>query len=140
MLIRSVLAWFLLAVIGVANGVLRGTTYGRLVSERTAHQISTVTCVTGMFAGSHLLLRDVAGDVPKRTLLAIGAGWALATVVFEFGFGHFVARESWSKLARAYDLRTGQLWSAVPLAILVAPLLSGRLAAAQTERQKEAQR
>ena len=137
MFIRAILTWLVLAVIGVANGILRGTTYGRLVSERSAHQISTVTCVLGMFAGSYLMLRDVVAGVRARTLLAIGAGWTLATIIFEFGFGHFVAGESWSKLARAYDLRTGRLWSAVPLAILVAPLLIRRLA---RERQREAGR
>lgn len=129
MLLRSIVTWLVLAVIGVVNGIIRGTTYGKFVSERTAHQISTGTCTLGMVGGSYLLLRNVVGGVSDRTLLGVGAGWALATVIFEFGFGHYVAHEPWAKLARAYDLRSGQLWSALPLTILLSPLLVKRLAA-----------
>ncbi len=128
MLLRSALTWGILAIIGFANGVIRDMTYGRRVSERRAHQISTATCALGMVAGSYLMLRNVVGGVRDRALLGIGAGWMIATIIFEFSFGHYVADEPWSKLARAYDLRTGQLWSAVPLTILISPLLSKRLA------------
>jgi len=47
--------WIVLAVIAIANGVIRQATYGRAVSELRAHQISTgiavvlVTLATGVF-------------------------------------------------------------------------------------------
>jgi hypothetical protein len=125
---RVILSWILLAVIGVANGILRGTTYGKFMSESRAHQISTVTCSAGMIGGTYLGLGHVAAGARDRTLLAVGAGWALATVAFEFGFGRFVAKESWADLLHAYNLKTGQLWSAVPATILIAPLVVKRLA------------
>ncbi|MEZ4522407.1 MAG: hypothetical protein R3A46_12300 [Thermomicrobiales bacterium] len=126
MILRATVTWILLAAIGVLNGILRGTTYG-LPRERTAHQISTVTCVAGLFAGAYLSLRNSIADVRDRTLLGIGAGWSLATIAFEFGFGHFVAGEPWSKLLAAYDVRKGQTWSAVPISILMLPLLVKRI-------------
>lgn len=135
MLLRMSLSWVVLAVIGVANGILRGTTYGRFFSDRTAHQISTVTCVLGVFLGAYFMLRNTVVGARDRVLLAVGAGWTAATVAFEFGFGHYVARESWQDLLHAYDLRAGQVWSAVPLAILVTPLLVKRIVVRQlTER------
>ena len=42
---KYLLCWFLLAAVGVVNGVLRQYTYGRRFPERTAHQISTVTAI-----------------------------------------------------------------------------------------------
>ena len=36
-------------------------------------------------------------------------------VTFEFGFGHYVAREPWAKLLADYDVRRGRIWRVVPL-------------------------
>ena len=127
MLLGAILSWIVLAIIGVANGILRGVTYGRFFSDRTAHQISTVTCILGVFLGAYFMLRTTVAGVRDRVLLAVGAGWTAATIVFEFGFGHYVAKEPLPDLLHAYDLRAGQVWSAVPLAILVTPLLVKRL-------------
>jgi hypothetical protein len=43
----------------------------------------------------------------------IGARWVGLTTPFEFGFGHCVARKSWSTLIADYDLRRGPLWPLV---------------------------
>lgn len=131
MIKRAILTWFLLAAIGVANGVLRGVTYGRLMSDERAHQLSTVTAIAALFGGAHLMMRSVVAGVRDRTLLAVGAGWTLATIVFEFGFGRLVAKESWEDLLHAYNIRAGQLWSAIPATILIAPLLVKRLASSR---------
>jgi hypothetical protein len=45
----------------------------------------------------------------------VGGVWASLTVVFEFGFGHFVGGKSWDELLDAYDIRKGGLWPLVPL-------------------------
>ena len=43
MVIRHILFWFVLMLVAVCNGILREATYGKRMSELTAHQISTVT-------------------------------------------------------------------------------------------------
>lgn len=48
MVVRYLLFWFLLAVVAVANGVLRQSTYGNHVAELTAHQ----TSISSILAGS----------------------------------------------------------------------------------------
>jgi hypothetical protein len=133
---RAILSWFVLAAIGIANGVLRGVTYGRFMSDQRAHQLSTFTGVVALFSGAHLMMRGSAGGARDRVLLAVGAGWALATVAFEFSFGRLVAKESWENLLHAYDLRAGQLWSAIPATIFVAPLLIKRLASRQRDSEE----
>lgn len=127
MIKRAILTWFVLAVIGVANGVLREATYGRLMSDERAGKLSTLTAIAALFGGAYLMMRGSVAGVRDRALLAVGAGWTLATIVFEFGFGRLVAKDSWEDLLRAYDVRSGELWSVIPATILIAPLAIKRL-------------
>jgi hypothetical protein len=113
-------AWLGLPVLGIANGVLRDTTYKQATGELAAHQLSTATLLAVMAA----YLWVLEGRWPIRTrreAFAIGGSWALLTVLFEFGFGHYVVRDSWSSLLHAYNLADGQVWAAVPLWTLVGP-------------------
>ena len=54
---------------------------------------------------------------------AIGVLWLALTVAFEFGFGHFVAGHSWSRLGQDYNLLAGRLWVLILLWLAVAPSL-----------------
>jgi hypothetical protein len=56
-----------------------------------------------------------------RSAAGIGAMWAAMTVGFEFGLGHYVARQSWSTLRADYDLRHGRLWPLVLVATAATP-------------------
>jgi hypothetical protein len=56
-----------------------------------------------------------------RDALSIGAIWGGLTVIFEFGFGHYVNGDSWEELLGAYDLRKGNVRPLVLLSILAGP-------------------
>ena len=43
MIVRYVIAWLPMVVIGIINGVIREQWYGNHLSELRAHQVSTVT-------------------------------------------------------------------------------------------------
>lgn len=55
----------------------------------------------------------------------VGAWWALATVAFEFVFGHHINinGDSWETLRGAFDLAGGRLWSLDGVVIAAAPAL-----------------
>lgn len=120
MLSRYLLCWFLLAVVAVANGVLREATYGKYVSELTAHQISTATGIllTGLLVWrlSRLWPIESSGQA-----WLIGACWLLATIVFEFGFGHFVAGHPWNRLLADYNIFNGRVWLVFLVWVAVMP-------------------
>jgi hypothetical protein len=61
----------------------------------------------------------------------VGAVWALLTLAFEFGVGHYLLNRPWSVLLADYDLRAGRIWVLVPIAMAVAPAL---VRALQTRR------
>lgn len=125
MVIRYMLIWLLLAVIAVANGILRQSTYGKLVSDLTAHQVSTVTAI--IFTGALVFWLNGKWPIESASQAwMIGAIWLVLTVAFEFGFGHFVAGHAWSRLFADYNLFDGRVWSLFLLWISALPYLAFR--------------
>jgi hypothetical protein len=118
--LRWIASWLGGPVVGVANGTVRELTYGRMMQERTAHQVSTATALAG-FTAYFAALERLWPLPSRRAALEVGAVWTGLTVLFEFGFGHFVAHEPWSKLLADYDLRRGRLWGLIPLWLGLGP-------------------
>jgi hypothetical protein len=48
-------------------------------------------------------------------------------VAFEFGFGRYVAKQSWQTQLADYDLRRGRLWSVVLAAVATMPATAREL-------------
>lgn len=59
--------------------------------------------------------------------LATGAIWLLLTIAFEFLFGRYVARHSWSRLFHDYNIFAGRVWLLVPAWVAIAPYVFHRL-------------
>lgn len=126
MIVRYILAWIPMVLIGILNGILRESTYGRYLSELRSHQISTATGIFlfGVYIG---LLIHFWGFASSEQALTVGLIWVALTVVFEFIFGHFVAGQTWSKLLGDYNLFTGRLWGVLLLWLVLAPLVLYRV-------------
>ncbi len=122
MIAKYILVWFLLALVAIANGIIRQTTYGKTVSDLAAHQISTVTAIlasgTVVWFVHHYWPIESAAQA-----WSIGLLWLIMTVAFEFGFGHFVAGHSWSRLLADYNILNGRLWSLFLVWVTVMPFL-----------------
>ena len=102
------LAWLGLPVLGIANGVIRDATYKQVLSEPAAHQLSTATLLMVMTA--YIWTLERRWPIPtSRSALGIGGSWALLTILFELGFGHYVVGDSWSSLLQAYNLADGRV-------------------------------
>ncbi len=126
MLIRYMLAWAALAVIAIANGILREVTYGRTLPESTAHQLSTLTAI--IFSGFFVWWLSRLGPLesgPQAWL--VGFIWLVLTVTFEFGFGHFVAGHSWTHLFADYNLLAGRVWLLFLVWVTVMPYIFYKL-------------
>jgi hypothetical protein len=114
------LAWVGGSVLAIANGLLRELAYKNRVGEGRASQISAPTLVAFLALYFAALQRrwPIRTD---REALEIGGAWAVLTVVFEFGFGHYVDRKSWDELLENYDIAGGRLWPLVLLWVGVGP-------------------
>ena len=124
-LTKYVFVWFLLALIAIANGIIRETTYGRAVPELSAHQISTLTAILASGACVWFVSRFWHIESTSQAL-AIGLLWLLMTVVFEFGFGHYVAGHPWQKLLADYNVLRGRVWLLFLLWLTVLPYVTYR--------------
>lgn len=126
MILRYILAWIPMVVIAIINGTIRETTYGKYVSELRSHQISTITGVLlfGLYIGG---LTQLWGFASITEALIVGLIWLGLTVVFEFGFGHYVAGNSWEKLLADYNIVAGRIWIIVLIWITIAPMLFYKL-------------
>jgi hypothetical protein len=120
---RYLLFWPVLAIIAIINGSLRQFTYGRHMAELAAHQLSTVTGIV-LTGATVWALNRVWPIGSARAAWIIGACWLLMTIAFEFGFGHYVAGHSWSRLFADYNLAEGRVWSLFLAWIAVLPYLT----------------
>ncbi len=113
--------WTGLMVIGILNGVLRVMTYQKHMPEIRAHQFSSFTGI--IFFGVAVYILDRIWPVESgRQAIMIGLVWFGLTILFEFGFGHFIMKHPWKKLLHDYRVDKGRLWLLVVLWILFAPL------------------
>ena len=127
MIAKYLLSWFLLAVVAIGNGIVRQSTYGKYVTDLSAHQISTFTGIVATGVVAWLLSRIWPLETENQAWI-IGGCWLLFTIAFEFGFGHIVAGHSWQKLLADYNILNGRVWSLFLVWITVMPYVFFRLA------------
>ena len=119
-IIVYLLAWIGLAIVAILNGALRVKGYSPYMSELAAHQLSTVIGL-GFFGIYFWFLTGAYRLESSGQALGIGTMWIVLTVLFEFGFGHFVMRHPWRKLFADYNIFRGRLWSLVLLWTFIGP-------------------
>ena len=128
MIRKAMLAWLLMIPVAILNGGLRQALFVPAVGVLAGHQLSVLT---GSIAFLALVYATLHRDAPRYTdrwLLGLGAVWVAATIVFEFGFGHWVMGHPWSRLLADYNIFAGRLWTIVLAVIAIAPLAVKRIA------------
>lgn len=122
MVVSYSLLWFALAIIAIANGVLREQTYGKVLSDLSAHQLSTLTGV--IFSGLFVYYIHRTWPIESSgQAWTIGVIWLVATIIFEFGFGHYIVGHSWGHLLNDYNIFQGRVWSLFLVWVLIMPVL-----------------
>lgn len=117
--------WVLFAVLTIINGAIRTFWYAPKVGELKGHQISTIIAIAYVLIVSFLFVGKIETDVTKTDLLMIGVFWLIITIIFEFGFGHYIMDHPWSKLLADYNILKGRLWGLFLLTTVISPLFWG---------------
>ena len=60
-------------------------------------------------------------------VLTVSLTWPALTILFEFGFGHYVEHKPWDTLLADYNILKGRIWGLVLISEFAAPLLVGSL-------------
>lgn len=116
------LAWFPMVFLAIINGVFRQVAYRSFVGDLTAHQLSTFTAI--ILTGIYIWLISKQWPLTSSSqALWIGFMWLGMTILFEFGFGHYIMKNSWPKLLGDYNIFAGRVWSLFLVWVTIAPYL-----------------
>lgn len=117
---RWLLAWVGAPILAIVNGAARELVYKDQVGESTANQISVAPLIV-LLALYFWMLQRRWPLATTRHALSIGAVWVALSVLFEFGFGHYVEGDSWADLLENYDVAAGNLWILILVWIAAGP-------------------
>lgn len=79
-----------------------------------------------IFGLIYVYVGKIKGATPAA-LFKLGVGWTIATIAFEFLFGHYVVGLAWESLWADYNIFQGRLWPLVLIVTLVGPLLARKI-------------
>ncbi|WP_435126538.1 hypothetical protein [Halobaculum sp. D14] len=116
--------WVVMAGIAVANGGLREIVLIPRVGDYAGHVLSTALLVAAILLVSGVYFSWTSIGYTRSELVLVGVVWTVLTVGFEFAVG-YVEGTPVSVTLGQYDVLAGQVWIAVPVALLVSPLLFG---------------
>jgi hypothetical protein len=120
--------WLLLAIVMIANGVFRELALVPALGAANAEIASAILGVAIILGITRWSLRRLAG-APTSELVRMSALLVGLTIAFEFLFGHYVDRKSWTELVANYSIWEGRLWPIVLVTLALTPFLWGRWAA-----------
>ena len=126
---RYVLAWVAMLGIAIANGALRQTTFGKVLPELRAHQLSTLIGAVVIGAFIWVVIQRWPPS-SSREAIAIGLVWVSLTVAFEFFMGLVLLQRPLTQVLADYNVFAGRVWVLFLLWLTVAPWLFFRVRAA----------
>lgn len=116
--------WVVMAAVAVVNGGFREIVLIPRIGDYNGHVLSTALLVAAILIISFLFFSRSAMAYTRIELLLVGVLWMLLTVGFEFLVGYVEGTPVAVTLGQ-YDVTAGQVWIAVPVTLLLAPILFG---------------
>lgn len=126
LILKALAVWLLILVCAVVNGAFRESVLVPRFGSLPAFVVSGVLLLLCIVAVSTALV-PWFGRLLVSGYLLIGILWLILTLVFEFGFGHFLQHKTWPQLLKAYTFQEGNLWPLVLIVTTLAPLLAAYL-------------
>ncbi len=123
--VKTFAVWLGILVLAVANGLLREAVLIPALGKSPGLILSGVL-LSGLILVVAYLALPWFGRVAVASCAAIGFGWLVLTLAFEFSFGRLQGK-SWTTLLEAYTFSGGNMWPVVLLITAAAPSIAGRL-------------
>ena len=93
---KHILWWFAFPFVAIFNATLRELIYKKPLGDLAAHQISTATGIVFFGIIFYFIFKKWRIESTKHAIL-IGLIWLGLTILFEFGFGHYIMGNSVAK-------------------------------------------
>lgn len=117
---KSLAVWFGILVFAMVNGAIREKLLIPTFGPFAGQVVSGIALSGFIFLAAVIAVRWV-GRLRELHYWMVGLYWLALTLVFEFGFGHWVQHKDWSELLDAYTFQGGNIWPLVLITTLVAP-------------------
>lgn len=122
---KSLLVWLSIIVIAIANGALREAVLIPKLGQVPGLILSGTLLSILILCVAYVALPWLGATKPRQ-FAAIGGGWLVLTLIFEFSFG-ILQGKSLPVLLEAYTFRGGNMWPFVLLVTACAPSLAAKL-------------
>ena len=123
MITRTLVVWFGLLALAIANGGFRETILVPRLGLGMARAVSSVM-LSLLIVGVGWGVTQWIGPATLQDAWAIGALWVALTLGFEFLGGHFLFGKPWPELLADYNLFAGRIWVLVLVATLMTPAIA----------------
>ena len=123
---KALAIWLCILMMAIANGMLREAVLIPVLGKVPGLILSGVLLSVLILAVSYWAL-PWFGVWPPARYIAIGFGWLLLTLIFEFCFGHFIQGKPWPQLLEAYTFKDGNIWPIVLLVTVMAPYIAAKM-------------
>lgn len=122
---KSLLVWFGILALAIANGIIREMILLPAFGIPAAFILSGLLLSTLILGAAYLALPWLGLDQASQQWI-VGFGWLALTLVFEFSFG-LAQGKSWPVLLEAYTFRDGNIWPVVLATTACAPFVAAKL-------------
>jgi len=123
--LKALVAWGTILILAVLNGGLREAVLIPNLGTVAGNILSGVFLSVLILTVAYLSLPFLSVDRPVE-LIAIGLGWLVLTLLFEFSFGLWQGK-SWRVMVEAYTFKNGNIWLIVLMVTALAPYLATKL-------------
>jgi len=123
MITRTLVVWFALLALAIANGGFREAVLVPRLGLGMARAVSSVM-LSLLIVGVGWGVTRWIGPATLQDAWAIGAVWVALTLCFEFLGGHFLFGKPWPELLADYNLFAGRIWVLVLVATLMTPAIA----------------
>lgn len=123
--LKALMVWAAILALAILNGALRETVLIPRLGTPAALILSGLLLSALIVGVSYVALPWLAARRMVQ-LLAVGLGWLVLTIIFEFSFGLWQGKP-WAVVLEAYTFKDGNVWPMVLLITALAPYIAARL-------------
>jgi hypothetical protein len=124
--VKASCLWLGFLAVAIAGGIIRERFLVPGLGPLGGRALGTLLVGVIIFGLIYAYVGKLKG-ASQVSLVKLGLFWMMATIGFEFLFGHYVMGLSWELLWADYNVFRGRLWPLVLIVTLLGPLLAQKI-------------
>ena len=122
-ILAALATWASLVVAAAFIGAMGNVYLSDRIGSHATHVVDVTLMIAATYGLTYLFVTSYE-IVDVQLLFGIGLSWFILTIGLELIVGRVLFGEPWARLGRVYNIRKGQLYSIVLLALLISPYVA----------------